>query len=58
MLVGSLLSLVALSSLLRSLPPEIAGGWANSFHVGFICLWLVLVSRPVGNGRRQAGSAE
>ena len=56
-LVGSLLSLVALASLLRSCPPGDSGGWAISFHVGFICLWLILMSRAIAGSSSERGSS-
>jgi len=57
-LVGSLLSLLALWSLLRSLPAEAAAGWATFSHVGFICLWLVLMSRSSRSGRAEGSPGE
>jgi uncharacterized membrane protein len=46
LLVGTLLSLLALFSILRYVPPAAAESWALFFHVGFICLWLLLVMAP------------
>lgn len=46
LLVGTLLSLLALLSILRYVPPAAADSWALFFHVGFICLWLLLVMAP------------
>lgn len=45
LLLGSLLSLMALYSLVRSIPADLASRWPTAFHVGFICFWLLLMIR-------------
>jgi hypothetical protein len=45
LLLGSLLSLMALFSLVRSIPADLASRWPTAFHVGFICFWLLLMIR-------------
>jgi hypothetical protein len=45
LLIGSLLSLIALFSLVRHLPPEVGRSWPVVMHVAFICLWLMLMAR-------------
>lgn len=52
LLLGSLLSLMALFSLVRSISPEQASRWPIAFHVGFICFWLLLMVR------RQSGASD
>jgi hypothetical protein len=45
LLLGSLLSLMALFTLVRLIPLEEASRWPIAFHVGFICFWLLLMTR-------------
>ncbi|MDH3254504.1 MAG: hypothetical protein OEM62_05890 [Acidobacteriota bacterium] len=45
LLLGSLLSLMALYSLLRYLPSDVDDTWPVFFHVGFLCLWLTVIAR-------------